>query len=249
MLFIQNLYGSRGCWLGFASVTDTSTSAATIGCPSTSWLKSCLTSPCVPSPQSSSALLSTFWSVLLAPIYKWTIYRMTEVWSNAAWLFLLRSEEHSLSIFSLHADGDPGGLHRHGHDHGHFSWPERRGSRQHLHDHHLRLHDGKTRDTHTSRSGFLRLISDSDLQRWIPLASADFLGSPGQPAQHQGLAGLAQVLQHSSLRPRSKPRDRKGRITDLSVANKVQISQLNPDWTSWHESHNDTEIRPCLMCS
>lgn len=54
----------------------------------------------------------------------------------------------------------------------------------------------------------------------IPPAFADFLGSPGQPAQHQGLAGLAQVLQHSSLRPRCKPRGRKGRITDLNMAKK-----------------------------
>lgn len=32
----------------------------------------------------------------------------------------------------------------------------------------------------------------------------DFLRSPGEPTEHHGLAGLAEVLQHSSLRPRSK---------------------------------------------
>lgn len=32
----------------------------------------------------------------------------------------------------------------------------------------------------------------------------DFLRSPGEPSQHHGLAGLAEVLEHSSLRPRSE---------------------------------------------
>lgn len=38
----------------------------------------------------------------------------------------------------------------------------------------------------------------------------DFLRSLGEPAQHHGLAGLAEVLQHSSLRPRSKSQLKEG---------------------------------------
>lgn len=38
----------------------------------------------------------------------------------------------------------------------------------------------------------------------------DFLRSSGEPSQHHGLAGLAEVLQHSSLRPRSKSKYTEG---------------------------------------
>lgn len=156
-------------------------------------------------------------------------------------MFRLRSQVHSLSLFYLHADGDSGGLHRHGHDHGHFSWPERCGSRQHLHDHHVRLHDGESEEKKTPLS--LRFCC-SDLRlgcgKIIPPAFADFLGSPGQPAQHQGLAGLAQVLQHSPLRPRCKPR--KGRITDLNMTKKPQIEAVDRSFTSKHRNQTMCEV-------
>lgn len=165
----------EGAWITWVlvcvcvCVTGTSTSAATTGCRSTSWLESYLTSPCGPSPRSSSALLFTFWSVLMAFFYKLTLFCITEVELNAACVFLLRSQMHRLSFFCLHADGDSGGLHRHGHDHGHLSWPERRGSRQHLHDHHVRLHDGESRgkkNKKTSISLRFFLLSWCQTQLW-----------------------------------------------------------------------------------
>lgn len=50
---------------------------------------------------------------------------------------------HFVRLLRVHADGDAGGVHGHCHDHGHLGGPGGGGARQHLHDHHLRFHDGE----------------------------------------------------------------------------------------------------------